>query len=242
MYKLFTRSCLLLLWWIIPAYAAAQIPGYQGKKASLQADILTFPAFRNATSVGGKTGNNPGYYGFNWRLRATFDYVIRKKVTMGLDGCYFQTATTARLINPGSSTISQRNLAVEGFSAGLNFKFYTKRYLAPQGFFVKLGFHALFMHISDPKNGILPSGEKTDSFTGAMVLETGIGRKHIFAKRLIFNYGFDINLVTPPFIYGFLGYNNDTPYNLNELDMIATQRMNGHQFFNLYTGFGVLLF
>lgn len=219
-YILFAFSLLAIL------EASVAQPGYQGKKLSVQANILLLPAIKNATYH-----NTPAFTSLNSTKEVHVDYVISRRNTFGLT---YRNSRTSTLRNYDADISTIPSIKVHSNAVGLRYRIFKRRSgnLAPLGKHTTFGLQLMFNHTDDIKNRTEPAHFTTYALT------IGKGRSKIFFDRLILNYGIELSHVFTGFSKE--GLKGATYYYKDDVQTMAQYRMWRHSLVNVKMGIGFL--
>lgn len=232
------RIILILVFSIAVVYVNAQVPGFMGRKVSIQASAIMDLAFANIVNA---RQVDPGpLKGVNVRWAASVDYVTGYKTSIGLNFNYVNTAFTLSESYYDPSKL-YKNSNVEAFYFGFNIKRYFGNNLAPVGPYFCFEAGGVYYR-SDVYN---PSytDRKYALHSGTFYSTFSFGRKHILFKRMIIDYGFQVGFAGLESLFysngGSLGFGDDIDY--GEWDRAIKTRLLFHTMFNFYGGIGVVL-
>ncbi len=206
--------------------AAVAQPGYQGRKLSVQANLLFLPALNNATY-----NREPGLTTFNTTGEASVDYVLSKRNALGLS---FRRARTSNLNDYGKDGISAAK--VFSNSVGLQYRIYKRKSgnIAPLGKYFQWGAGLLLNQVRQPG-----PGGATTAFN-MYALRMGAGRNRILFDRLILYHGWEVSHVLPA--SGGEGLLGATHYYKDDAQTMAQYRLWRHSILNFKVGLGVLAY
>lgn len=258
-----TRLMLLLLsLGSISAYA--QVPGYLGKKITLQGEFHSFPAINGPTATfkGSQFsyGENAGEFGFNWSAGVRLGYVVSRYNQILLSFDYLKTGMTQTAYFPSDFDYSSRDLFLN--LKGLSFGIGTRKFRTGKGGLAPMGLYNGFS-----LNATLLKGEINKDFNPPNIkLSTyGIDAKHmlvslgyefgnnfIIKDRLLLNVGAKLNFALSPraFKNAIEASEPWDPYNNVSLSLEegntdnfkteAASRYAFHSIFMIYLGVGLI--
>jgi hypothetical protein len=223
MKKRIPQSLLLLL--CACGTAVAQ-PGYQGKKLTVQANLLILPALTNASYH-----REPGLATFNTSGEASLDYVLSKRNSLGLS---FRRARTSSLNDYGKDGVSPNK--VFSNSMGLQYRVFKRKSgnIAPAGKYFQWGAGLLLNQVRQPG----PAAQTTAFKMYA--LRVGGGRNRILFDRLILYHGWELSHVLPA--GGGEGVLGATHYYKDDAQTTAQYRLWRHSLLNFKVGLGFLAY
>ncbi|AEE53683.1 hypothetical protein [Haliscomenobacter hydrossis] len=208
---LFSGSLFILLNTTLPA----QAPGYLGKRLSLQADLMAFPALGGPTAGNRGSvfyGENGGGFAFNWKAGASLDYVVSRKrqvrllldvIKTGMSETYYTPSSSALVDGQNDSHDLFFNL--NGVSLGLGTRGYNlkKGALAPLGPYVgwSLRYTMITGEILDKRTSYAFRGPHAplglDLKTNRFSLGYSFGSTLIVADNIILDFGANFNADIP---------------------------------------------
>lgn len=201
-------------------------PGYQGRKWSVQGNLMFLPALTNASY-----GREPGLTTFNITGEATVDYVLSRRTSVGLS---YRRIRTSNINDYGVSGVSKTKVFSNAY--GIHYRIYKRKNgnIAPLGKYFQWGAGAMFNQVKKPEKSSKPVDFKTYSF------RMGAGRNRILYDRLILSYGWE-------FGYMFTGLKGDglvgaTYYYKDDAQTMAQYRLWRHSLLNLKVGLGFLAY
>ncbi len=219
---IYITVCLLFAG-ILSGYAQ---PGYQGKKLSLQANMLLFPAKTNAAY-----SKAPDYTSLNITKEASIDYVLGRRNTIGITYKNLRTSTLRGYESDAQVIPSGK---VYSNAIGLHYRVFKRKAgnLAPLGKYTQYGLNVMFNRTEDSKNPSSNVSFKTYALT------MGKGRSKILYNRIILNYGLE-------FSHMFTGFNKEglkgaTYYYKDDAQTMAQYRLWRHSLLNVKMGIGFL--
>lgn len=240
-----------------------QVPGYLGKKLSLQGEFHSFPA------LDGPTSNNRGLqtydevdggrFGLNWSAGARLGYVVSRQSQILVSFDYFKTGMNQTVYFPdGGFNIGERNVFfnLTGLSFGVGQRKFrsSKGGLAPMGMYTGYSLNATMLngkvnrefssgteiHGTEPKH-IVPS------------LGYEFGTNIVVKDRLLVNVGAKLNFALSPRAVGYViaeslswdPYSNEKGLsfaegNTENFKTIAASRYALHSVFMIYLGVGLI--
>lgn len=206
--------------------AAIAQPGYQGKKLSLQANMLLFPALKNATY-----SKAPELTSLNITKEIHLDYVVSRRNTVGLTYRHLRTSTLRRY-DSDITTIPYGKVYSHAF--GIRYRIFKRRTgnLAPLGKYTIIGLQTMFNHTANSKIKTEPVHFTTYAFT------IGKGTSKIFFDRLILNYGIELSHVFTGF--SKQGLAGATFYYKDDAQTMAQYRIWRHSLVSVKMGLGFL--
>ncbi|MBD0255652.1 MAG: hypothetical protein ICV83_08020 [Cytophagales bacterium] len=206
--------------------AALAQPGYQGRKLSVQANLLFLPAFTNGTYH-----REPGLTSFNTTGEASVDYVLSKRTALGLS---FRRARTSNINDYGKDGLSP--VKVFSNAVGLQYRVYKRKSgnIAPLGKYFQWGAGLLLNQVRQPA-----PGGSTTAFR-MYALRMGAGRNRILFDRLILSHGWEISHVLPA--SGGEGLLGATHYYKDDAQTMAQYRLWRHSILNFRVGLGFLAY
>ena len=198
-------------------------PGYQGKKLSVQANLLFLPAV-----VNGSYHRAPDWLTFNTTGEASVDYVLGKRNSLGLS---YRRARTSSINEDDRAVVSPDKVFTQGFD--IRYRLHKKAFgnLAPLGKYVQFGLGAMSNRVK-PKVGT-PVPFRT------YALRLGRGRNRILSDRLLLSYGWEVAYLLPA--SGGDGIKGATYYYENDAPSAAQYRLWRHSLLNLKVGLGFLV-
>lgn len=259
------RTCLTVLVLSLSILTSfAQVPGYLGKKFTLQGEIHSFPALI------GPTANNNGLQaegdggtglGLNWSAGARLGYVLSRYNQLMLTFDYLKTgAIQTAYLNSGFDYSSREIFYnLNGISFGIgNRKFRaSKGGLAPMGKYN--GYSLNLTALNGTLNKKYSSSSSSLSTYGIepkhLVLSFGyeFGTNYIIKDRLILNIGAKLNIALSPRAFNYAleeggawdPYNNSQNFSLEEgntfnYKTVAASRYALHSFLMIYLGIGLI--
>ncbi len=204
--------------------AVAQ-PGYQGRKLSVQANLLFLPALTNASY-----SREPGSSTFNTTGEASADYVLNKRNSLGLS---FRRSRTSNINSYGAEGISAAKVFTN--SLELQYRIYKKKNgnIAPLGKYFQCGAGMLFSQVQEAGSvSVIPFR--------MYAFRMGRGRNRIIADRLILYHGWELSHVMPA--SGGEGLWGATRYYKDDAQTMAQYRLWRHSLLNFKIGLGFLAY
>ncbi|MBC7919763.1 MAG: hypothetical protein H7Z75_01600 [Ferruginibacter sp.] len=197
-------------------------PGYQGKKLSVQANLLFLPAV-----VNGSYHRAPDWLTFNTTGEVSVDYVLGKRNGLGLS---YRRARTSSINEDDQAVVSPDKVFTQ--SVNVHYRIHKKAFgnLAPLGKYVQFGTGVMFNQ-AKPKTGA-PVPFRT------YAVRLGKGRNRILADRLLLSYGWELAYLLPA--SGGEGIAGATHYYENDAPSAAQYRLWRHSLLNLKVGLGFL--
>jgi hypothetical protein len=200
----------------------AQVPGFQGKRFSVEGSLMFNTAISNYNE-----NFNKGFTAFNKRFQGGVEYIIGRNVSLG--GSY-------GIFNSGFED-SYNRYKLTSNVAGLYFKifrFRKKGAIAPYGTYGKIGLlrvmiNGQFVGRSNLSNSNAPETLNPASLT---LLNYGFGKQFIIKGKFIARVGADFGLN----VFGF------SFFPLSGITWMARKRVSNGMFFNLEAGLGILIF
>jgi hypothetical protein len=186
----------------------AQVPGYMGRKISLNYAFCFSNAFSFPTAKG-----NTGLFAFNKIHQLDIDFVVARRTSLGITATYAKTSFPWADHFSYESTYTgsyynqiifrTRDIGVLNvYSGGIYLKRFFKGYIAPLGCYFKPGIN-LDILAAQIGNPVSISGD-TLSDLGLRVVNASpyftwhisaeIGQTHIFWNRLILDYGLRLGI------------------------------------------------
>ncbi|MDX1913671.1 MAG: hypothetical protein SFV22_19405 [Saprospiraceae bacterium] len=226
----------------IPVFC--QVPGYLGKRLSIQAEFHSMPALNGPTANnrGLQThyGDKGGGFALNWNAGLRAGYVTSRsnQVLASLD--YFKTGMIQDAYSPSSSFGSPEYDShalfynITGITGGIGTRGFAteKGALAPMGRYSGFSLNATFLRgdildkrtsYSDPfSESHAPLGIDAKALLFSLGFETGVN--FVVKDRLLLNVGAKFNLPLSPRVYRYAfgeeydwyPYNPDTDYTFAE--------------------------
>ncbi|MFC2111420.1 hypothetical protein ACFLQ5_03100 [Bacteroidota bacterium] len=253
---------------VFSANLFAQVPGYMGKRLSLEFDCMLFSAFKNPTMGEYDTGDEAinRVFSLNTRNRISLDYTLFRKALIGFGVEFFKTRYT---FDPGlryivvytdgsvsSEEYFESNMPIGNISAtcfNLHYAIFQGEGLAPLGRYTQFEFGVIRFNSTYDEEMLLdeygvdfyhPFEIELEDNSPYHTIYFGItfGKKRIYFDRLILNSGMQFCYV--PNKYGlkeiFAGYNSLNEANF--LEIKGKHRVAEHMGFNLSLGIGFLIF
>jgi hypothetical protein len=230
----------IYLFLLCPAIVSAQVPGYQGKRFSMDGDAFFMSALFNPNE-----NLKKGMTSFNARYHVNADYVLTKDISFGATYGMFKTGWTPSYggYDAGNTTIKDY-FKVNSDIAGIYFKFFrsNKGAIAPSGAYQKLGASLImakpsFHHSSDS----LIDDIKTPATSYKMIMLTyGFGKQTIFYNRLVLRYGLEFGMSPDIFSLIFRDKRNNNPGHVIGLNL--KERILSAYLVNINVGLGIILF
>ena len=234
----------LYLFLFYPLVVSAQVPGYQGKRFSLECDGLFMSAFFNPNE-----NLKKGMTSFNARYHVNTDYVLTKDISFGATYGMFNTGWSPTyegydVYGNASHATHKDYFKVNSNIAGIYFKFFSsnKGAIAPSGAYQKLGtslirFKPSFHHSDD---SLVDGAGKPSSLNNMIMLTYGFGKQTIFYNRFVLRYGIEFGM--SPTIFNLI-FRNKGSINANHYSgLTIKERMLSAYLLNINVGFGIILF
>lgn len=240
-----------------------QVPGYLGKRISLQGEFHSFPA------LGGPTSNNKGLqnsdelgegsFGLNWSAGARLGYVVSRQSQVLLTFDYFKTGMNQSVyFETGGFDYGSREVFFD--LTGLSFGVGTRKFrsakggLAPMGTYTGYSLHATMLNGKANREfsqGTEIHGTKPNHIVPAFGYE--IGTNFVVKDRMLLNVGAKLNFALSPRAVGYVlaeavsydPYSNEKGLSLAEgntenFKTIAASRYALHSVFMIYLGVGLI--
>jgi hypothetical protein len=234
---------------IIPTIISAQVPGYQGKRFSIDGDFLFMSALLNPNS-----NLNNGYKSFNTRYNMNINYVLSRDAVLELTAGMFNTgwkhSFTEKIVDPNySNVISYSDLyKVKSKTIGFSFKFFreSKGSIAPNGYYFKVG--SLFV-MNDPTyvrpfetDGLVSTNRQSP--TNMVLFTCGFGKQTILANRFLFRYGIEFGMSPTVMVNAakVILKPDNSYYEGGEKGYSLNERVLLENLININLGLGILIF
>jgi hypothetical protein len=244
-------------------YSSAQVPGYMGKRFSLEYSNYFSPSLLNPTA----SVSEQGSLGLNTTHCVNAEYSIKMRTNFCLGVQFFKTGVhagsnyTATYYDNGYSNTnnvdykpsSDLPMQLKTTNISLGFKFFRPGFIAPIGKYQKLEFiflldkvsyerSAFYLHTSPPSRINLGAGEY--DFKSAAIALT-FGRQRVLFNSIIIDSGFRFGVSTNA-VFSFIKDDLlDDSYGLPFEDQLKTkvnQRIFAAQLFSFHLGIGFLAF
>ncbi|MFN0034348.1 MAG: hypothetical protein ACKVUS_04725 [Saprospiraceae bacterium] len=212
-----TFLALSLLAWV-SATAFCQVPGYLGKRLTVQGELHSFPAMRGPTASNRgysvHYGDKGGGFGFNWSAGARLGYVTSRYGQVLLSVDYLKTGMIQTAFSPASGFLGEEGYDshelfynVRGLTAGIGTRKFksAKGGLAPMGRYSGYSLNATFL------KGEILDKRTSYRFGGPEHAPLGIDPKHVLLSlgyefgsnfivkdRLLLNVGAKLNIPLSP--------------------------------------------
>jgi hypothetical protein len=224
---------------LYPLGLFAQVPGFQGKKLSIEGSLIFNTAFFNPNENFKK-----GYTAFNKRIQAGAEYIIGRNLSVGGSYGIFNSGLEYNHNTYNSSSYYSYNTIdkykISSNVAGLYlkiFKFRKKGAIAPYGTYGKIGLLSVMIRgefFERSSSSIPDPPEKLNSST-LILLNYGFGKQFIIKSRFIARVGADFGL-------NVFTLASSVTASSNTLERLAIKRISNGMVFNLEAGLGILLF
>lgn len=235
--------------------AAAQVPGYMGKRFTIFADANPTPAFfvmnMNNTVLVNPGGDDArtqkvNRFAFNVRPQVTLEYLIHKRVSLGVSYSMPIVGTTRAYYTSAPSEIdgveynTDEYDVVKGQALGLHLKFYDfagSASVPPIGYYRTINIFVTRTNTYDNKKST--AKQFRDDFMYPAV-SFGVGRQSMLAKNLLLKTGVEFGWAFVP--TNFLTEVEDD-WNVQEYSGYSVhQSLAGYYLFNINIGLGYILF
>jgi hypothetical protein len=232
----------IYLFLLYPVLASAQVPGYQGKKFSVDGDVFFMSALFNPNQ-----NLKNGMTSFNARYHVNADYVITKDISFGATYGMFKTGLVNSYegydVQNGVTSKYKDYFKLNSSAAGIYFKFFrsNKGAIAPSGSYQKLGVslimsRGLFHYTDDPYAIVI---QESYPLLYSAMLTYGFGKQTIFCNRFVFKYGLEFGM--SPAIFNLVFRNKrETASQLGGLSI--NERILSAYLVNINVGLGIILF
>lgn len=238
--------------WLVSFSVTAQkfpnylVPGYQGKKITLEYSNYFFPAYVSPNANG-----KSGILKFNDRHSFSLDYVISRHFSLGASYSFLKSKYQYPYwgISWYKAVATDALGDLSATTYGLHWRqFYS--FLAPVGSYYRVDINYITYQTGydsanvaklqrDPNN-VLPNIQNASSYHGLSV-GVSYGYQRVYYNRIVFDYGFQLALNTlslslyelDDYVLKFDEY--------NYLKYLGKNRLTHHYFCNLYVGIGILL-
>ena len=172
----------------------AQVPGFLGKKLTLTTGAYAGYSLGAPAKVGSTSD------GIDKRFFLGADYVIGRKWTAGIDYQRLSTALTLTFDNAveGATRADEYTYALKANTFKCSFTHFGSKsnFLAPVGRYFTVGFLMVNYTISDNRGYMFAAGR--DLFEGHNIgFSFDVGKRRIFYKQLVVDYGIQAALVLP---------------------------------------------
>jgi hypothetical protein len=200
-------------------------PGYQGKKLSVQGNLLVMPALTNASY-----SQAPTDIAINSTQEVSVNYVVGKRKSLGAS---YRHLRTSNLYMGEEAGVSKEKIYTH--SIGFHYQLFSRKpgNIAPLGKYFQVGGGVLFNKVQ--------TQEKNDATSFKMyALRIGKGRSKILFNQVILSGGWEL-------AYMFTGFNKEgwdgaTYYYKDDRQTQAQYRLLRHAMFNVKIGLGFLAF
>lgn len=247
----------------ISCLAAAQVPGYLGKRFSIGYSVNLWPSYLHP----GANSEDDGELGLNVMHSANIEYTIKNRTNFcaslqylhtGLDHSYTLNGYTSSssYYGPEQETFNYKpksKLPIQQYTTGasIGFKFFKRGFFAPVGKYTKVDLTVFFNTMSYEKDAFYYDTYKTatpigtgNSKSTSFSLGYSIGRQRVIANRLVLDFGMRFAIV-PAAVLSVLADNFNESGNTqpdDELKHYANQRLFGEQLVNFHIGLSFLAF
>ena len=218
-----TLSTLLLL--SLGSMAAfCQVPGYLGKRLSLQGEFHSFPALGGPTAANKGLqvhyGEEGGGFGLNWSAGARLGYVMSRQGQVVLSFDYLKTGMTQTAYTPATSFFGEQDFDshylfynLTGLSGGIGIRQFKplKGALAPMGRYNGYSLSATYLkgkildkqttYVFGGSTGHLPLGIEPKQLSLSFGYETGVN--FVIKDRFLLSVGAKLNIPLSPRFYRF---------------------------------------
>jgi hypothetical protein len=212
----------------------AQVPGFQGKRLSVEGSCMFNAALSNYNE-----NLNKGFRALNKRLQAGLEYIIGRNVSVGANYGILTSGMEYKYYDYNNSYnyYSRDKYRLSCNIAGLYlkiFKFRKKGSIAPYGFYGKIGLLGLmangnFIERNNPLNTDPPERLRP---VNLVFFNYGFGKQFIIKGRFIARMGAD---------FGF-NFSLLSSWGVSGLSATAQRRISNAMLVNLEAGIGVLIF
>lgn len=262
------RIAFVIVVFFLSANMFAQIPGYLGKRFSIEYNNMFYLALSNPVVKKNYDLNGEmdlAITNFNFRNEISANYVISQRSSISVGFGYFRT----RYLFDGEFPViySDNNQVQENYfwaktpvgmisayDINLHYTLFKKDYLAPFGKYYQFDFGLLRYKSTYDKKMLIKymesygdvPGEVIDipfednKYYNSLYLGYSQGRKRVFYDKLLVNYGWQICFLPNAFESAFSGIANAR--NDNYFELMGESRVFSHMFFNLKLGVGLLIF
>lgn len=261
------KSKALLLCLLFAFAAAAQVPGYQGKKFSFGYTLGLAPSVRNPNNLGSASlpfgqGRGPVdkfIFSFNAIHNLSADLVLGRRFSICGAFVYYRTKIDASdvyyqvpysniyypYINYHFKELVQ--FSAMGFTAGM--KFFGSKFIAPFGRYIKLEFShqnvkaeladAVMVNANDPQDVCQFSPDHW--YTPYSAISLAMGKQRIIANKLVVDFGLKGSLPLNRTTVAF-GAGNDYSNLSTFVTDMSLYRANCLNYVSVYLGFNFLAF
>jgi|GEM_PF-2122873 len=212
------RSSLVILLTLLAGTAAAQVPGYMGKRFTIFLDGNVAPAMfvqneNNALAVrslfagsdlpGSNIEDRPYKKGFafNYRPQATLEYLVRRRLALGVSYSRLQMGTVRAYQTGGETSDTDYKTdfdVVKGMATGFHIKLYAdsrSEAIAPLGFYHMLSVYLTQTNTYDDKHSKVK--QFRDDFKYPVV-SYGWGKQTMFARNFLVKTGVELGYAFVP--------------------------------------------
>jgi hypothetical protein len=242
------NSICVFLMCICPALGFAQVPGYQGKRLSVEGDLYCFSALLHPNE-----NLQHGIKSFNQRYHVNLEYITSKNTSVGLTYGMLNTGWRNHVdrygyVSHGYDIFESYTdyYKIQSKFMGMYLKFFReeKGTIAPYGPYQKVGIsyvmsEATYQYSEDTIRG-------NPATSGNMIMFSyGFGKQSIFFNRLILRYGIETAL--SPTIFTWLAKEMDKDGSVvnskGETEgMTLNERLLWGNIININVGIGLILF
>ncbi|MBL3657865.1 hypothetical protein [Fulvivirga sediminis] len=248
MKSIFLTTALLLS---VTFFSEAQVPGFMGKRASFSLNLNPTPALINQNENNviifnideNSRSTKQNYLAFNYRPQVSFDYLVGKNLSLGIDYKLLTTGTTRAYEEEPEKENDYEHLhnddVLKGSSLGLHIKYFLHKKsgsIAPIGYYQTLGLEYATLNTYDDKD----SDEKlfVNDFKH-FILTYEAGKQNVFFNTLLISYGVEFGYAFVPGNFMF----EEPQWTIQEESGYNVHRsLFGYYVFSFKLGIGSLLF